>query len=197
MLKDQSPETAVKLAVLKTPESFGLRQEDVNPLLQFVLIGAEASVPTDSLDEVIRQCQFECCKTVNAKVRQILSGKAKEAVISENSALDDSEIIPFEDEDDEAEVGPEPVPAKPQSASAKGNGKRNGSGASSAKPSQRKARPTNGSYGEPNVSVKQLRYIGYLLRQLDEEPDYKQIAELTQKQATQRIRELESELASK
>jgi len=199
MRKDQSVETAVKLAVLKTPEAFGLRPEDVNPLLQFVLIGAEDSVPKDGLEDVIRQCQFECVKAVNAKVRQILSGKAAEAIISENvvGEDDDSEIVDFEDEDD---AESEPVPARPQSKNVKGNSKRNGSnGGSAAKPSQRKSRPSTGAsaYGEPKVSVKQLRYIGYLLRQMDEEPDYKAIADLTQKQATQRIRELEGELANK
>ena len=199
MPKDQSVEMAVKLAVLRNPESFGLREEDVNPLLQFVLIGAEDNVPKDGLDEVIRQCQFECVKAVNAKVRQILSGKAAEAIISENvvGEDDDSEIVDFEDEDD---AEPEPAPARSQSTYAKGGSKRNGSsGGNAAKPSQRKSRPggSAGAYGEPKVSVKQLRYIGYLLRQMDEEPDYKAIADLTQKQATQRIRELEGELANK
>ncbi len=46
MPEKQSVEFAVKIAVLRHPETFGLREEDVNPLLQFVLIGAEDNVPS-------------------------------------------------------------------------------------------------------------------------------------------------------
>lgn len=58
-------------------------------------------------------------------------------------------------------------------------------------------RPTEeakASAGGSKLSVKQLRYLGYLHRQLGEEPDYKAIGKLTQKQATMRIRELEQQL---
>ena len=45
------------------------------------------------------------------------------------------------------------------------------------------------------LSVKQLRYIGYLLHKANgEKPDYKAIGELTTKQATMRIKDLEAEL---
>jgi hypothetical protein len=68
-----------------------------------------------------------------------------------------------------APTGNEPKPAK-----AKSNGKAAPSGA--------------------KLSTKQLRYLGYLYRQLGEEPDYKAISILTQKQATMRIREMEEQL---
>lgn len=44
------------------------------------------------------------------------------------------------------------------------------------------------------LSVKQLKYMGYLLHQKGEVPDYKEIGELTTKQATMRIKDLEAEL---
>jgi len=45
------------------------------------------------------------------------------------------------------------------------------------------------------ISVKQLRYLGYLQHQLGDKPDYKEIATLTAKQATMQIKDLEKELA--
>jgi hypothetical protein len=192
MPKDQSVELAVRLSVLRNPEVYGLRQQDVNPLLQFVLIGTEEPIPQDRLQDVIRKCQWDCAKIVNNKVRDVLSRNAAEAVILQNGEQNELESI-VADEDDEPEAV---APVQDYRA----NTKRNGSGSgNAAKPSQRKSRSGSGSNGngEPKVSVKQLRYIGYLQRQLDEEPDYKEIAELTQRQATTRIRELEKELASK
>ena len=205
MPKTQSAEYAVKLAVLRNPEAFGLRQEDVNPLLQFVMLGTERDIPQECLEDVIRQCQFDCAKAVNAKVAEVLSGQAgairKSPVVPDSSDEDEPQILDFdyeEEPEDDADSEPEPEPQKAPVgvASTKRNGK---PAASAAKPSQGKPRSRTGpnTYGEPKVSVKQLRYIGYLQRQLDEEPDYKEIAELTLKQATMRIRELEKELASK
>jgi len=52
---------------------------------------------------------------------------------------------------------------------------------------------SSGERAAPKISVRQLRYIGYLLRQKGEEPDYKTIAEMTQREATMRIKELERE----
>lgn len=46
--------------------------------------------------------------------------------------------------------------------------------------------------GVDKITTKQLRYIGFLYRQLEEEPDYKNdIGRLSQTQATMRIKELE------
>ena len=195
MPKDQSVELAVRLAVLRNPEVYGLRQQDVNPLLQFVLLGTEEPIPKDQLQDVIRKCQWDCAKIVNNKVKDVLSRNAAEAVILQNREPGENELesIVADADDDEPEAV---APVQDY----RSNTKRNGSGSgNAAKPSQRKSRSGAGSNGngEPKVSVKQLRYIGYLQRQLDEEPDYKAIAELTQRQATSRIRELEKELASK
>ena len=170
-------------------------QQDVNPLLQFVLLGTEEPIPQDQLQDVIRKCQWDCAKIVNNKVRDVLSRNTAEAVILQNREPIENELesIVGDGDDDEPEAV---APVQDYRA----NTKRNGSGSgNAAKPSQRKSRSGSGSNGngEPKVSVKQLRYIGYLQRQLDEEPNYKEIAELTQRQATSRIRELEKELASK
>ena len=51
----------------------------------------------------------------------------------------------------------------------------------------------NGKKGAPKLSVKQLRYLGYLLRQQGDEPDYDEISKLTTTQATMRIKELEAQ----
>jgi len=178
---------------LRNPEVYGLRQQDVNPLLQFVLLGTEEAIPQDQLQDVIRKCQWDCARIVNNKVRDVLSRNAAEAVILQNREPVENELESIVADDDEPEAV---APVQDY----RSNTKRNGSGSgNAAKPSQRKSRSGAGSNGngEPKVSVKQLRYIGYLQRQLDEEPDYKAIAELTQRQATSRIRELEKELASK
>jgi len=48
------------------------------------------------------------------------------------------------------------------------------------------------------ITTKQLRYIGFLCRELKEEPDYKNdIGRLSQTQATMRIKELEKRLEDK
>jgi hypothetical protein len=67
----------------------------------------------------------------------------------------------------------------------------------SAKPNQ--SQPASNGNGKPKpaggkLSVKQLKYLGYLLHQKGEVPDYKAIGELTTKQATMRIKDLEAEL---
>jgi hypothetical protein len=52
--------------------------------------------------------------------------------------------------------------------------------------------------GVDKITVKQLRYIGFLYRQLEEEPDYKNdIGRLSTTQATMRIKELEKRLEEK
>jgi hypothetical protein len=52
--------------------------------------------------------------------------------------------------------------------------------------------------GVDKITTKQLRYIGFLYRQLEEEPDYKNdIGRLSQAQATMRIKELEKKVEEK
>ncbi len=70
------------------------------------------------------------------------------------------------------------TPAKPKPMAPSSNGDSKG-----------KAKSPGGK-----LSVKQLRYLGYLLRQKGELPDYKAIGELSTKQATMRIKDLEAEL---
>lgn len=64
------------------------------------------------------------------------------------------------------------------------------------KPGRRESAGQDEVKGSPGreLTHKQLRYMGYLHRQLGEEPDYSVISKLSQKQATMRIKELEAKL---
>ena len=82
-----------------------------------------------------------------------------------------------------------------------GNGKLLSNHVRKAIPKNKKS-PDDNDNSEPkqkskgyNISVKQLRYLGYLQHQLGDKPDYKEISKLTQKQATIKIKDLEKELA--
>src|SRR5690606_22725457 len=67
---------------------------------------------------------------------------------------------------------------------------------SKPKPTRREAAGEDEVKGSPGreLTHKQLRYMGYLHRQLGEEPDYSVISKMSQKQATMRIKELEAKL---
>jgi hypothetical protein len=54
--------------------------------------------------------------------------------------------------------------------------------------------PPKASSNGTGITSKQLRYLGYLWRQLGEEPNYDEIGKLTQIQATMRIKTLEDKL---
>lgn len=60
---------------------------------------------------------------------------------------------------------------------------------------KRKSRRSSGKNKPPKkgpmISVKQLKYIGFLKHELGEEPDYEAIKKLTQKQASAEIAKLE------
>ena len=67
---------------------------------------------------------------------------------------------------------------------------------SKPKPGRREAAGEEEIKGNPGreLTHKQLRYMGYLHRQLGEEPDYSVISKMSQKQATMRIKELEAKI---
>ena len=67
---------------------------------------------------------------------------------------------------------------------------------SKPKPGRRETAGEDEVKGSPGreLTHKQLRYMGYLHRQLGEEPDYSVISKMSQKQATMRIKELEAKL---
>ena len=54
--------------------------------------------------------------------------------------------------------------------------------------------PPKASSNGTGITPKQLRYFGYLLRQLGDEPNYDDIGKLSQTQATMRIKTLEEKL---
>ncbi len=54
--------------------------------------------------------------------------------------------------------------------------------------------PPKVSQNGTGITPKQLRYLGYLWRQLGEEPNYDDIGKLSQAQATMRIKTLEEKL---
>jgi len=61
-------------------------------------------------------------------------------------------------------------------------------------PEKKPAKPRRGESSKgPKISTKQLRFLGYLIRQTGEEPDYKELKKLTQAQASKKIAEMEKE----
>ena len=151
---------AVKLAVLRFPEAFGLKDEEVNPLLAYTLIMAEAHEEIIDHESILEGFVVECERTVDSKVHLILSGRAKMPDLSGK------------------QPEKEPEPEKPR---------KEGNGQSRAKEKD----------GGGKLSVKQLRYIGYLKRQLGQKPDYGEIENLSPKAATMLIKDLEKEVQEK
>jgi hypothetical protein len=148
---------AVKLAVLQFPEAFGLKDEEVNPLLAYTLIIAEVHEEIIDHESILMDFVVECEKTVDSKVHLILSGRAKMPDLSGK------------------QPEKEPEPEKPRKLC---------NGNSHAKEKD----------GGGKLSVKQLRYIGYLKHQLGQKPDYGEIESLSQKAATMLIKDLEKEV---
>jgi len=150
---------AVKLAVISFPEAFGLKAEEVNPLLAYTLIMAEAHEEIIDHESILEDFVVECEKTVDSKVHLILSGRAKMPDLSGK------------------QPEKEPEPKKP------GNG-------------QTKPHPKEKD-GGGKLSMKQLRYIGYLKHQLGHKPDYGEIENLSPKAATMLIKDLEKEVSQR
>jgi len=149
---------AVKLAVLRFPEAFGLKDEEVNPLLAYTIVMAEAHEEIIDHESILEGFVVECERTVDSKVHLTLSGRAKMPNLSGK----------------QLEKEPEPEPKK------SGNG-------------QIKPHPKEKD-GGGKLSVKQLRYIGYLKHQLGHKPDYGEIESLSPKAATMLIKDLEKEV---
>lgn len=73
----ESSKYAVKLAVLQFPEAFGLKDEDVNPILAYTLVKAEAQEEIIDHESILEDFMVECERTVDSKVHLILSGRAE------------------------------------------------------------------------------------------------------------------------
>lgn len=68
---------AVKLAVLQFPEAFGLRYEDVNPILAYTLVMAETHEVIIDHESILADFMVECERTVDSKVSLVLSGRTE------------------------------------------------------------------------------------------------------------------------
>jgi hypothetical protein len=156
---------AVKLAVIQHPEAFGLKDEEVNPLLAYTLIMAEAHEDIIDHESILFDFVVECEKTVDSKVALILTGRAKMPDLNGGKQP-------------EYDMGEDKL-SKP------GNGK-------ATKPYAKKERNDDGK-----LSVKQLRYIGYLKHQMGLKPDYGEIENLSPKAATMLIKDLEKEVSQR
>lgn len=164
-------EDAIKLAILNHPQTFGLTQAEVNPMLLYVQRRIEQGEEHGTAETW--KLYFDAVNaTLHNKVVEVftglsvIQGKAQEQAVA-------AEVT------NEAEPEPE---RKPEPVRKTGNGKPAGNGRVIGSPGR-------------ELSVKQLRYLGYLYRQLGEEPDYKNdIGNLSQSQATMRIKELEAKV---
>lgn len=139
-------------------------------MLIFVQLCIEQGATHGSV-ELWRYCFDAVNETLHHKVVEvftglsIVQGKAQDAAITAES---------------EEQVEPEPKTA-PQPVRKTGNGKHAGNGTVIGSPGR-------------ELSTKQLRYLGYLIQQNGEEPDYTIISKLSQKEATLRIKDLEAKV---
>ena len=154
----ESSNDAVRLAILRHPEVFGLKGEDVNPLLKFTLEKADAGDKMPDPDVVMAECIEHCELMIELRVEMVLSCRTPKAEPADK---------------------PQKADEKPPTAKS-GNGE--------------KVKPVPKQDGS-KITIKQLRYLGYLKHQLGKKPDYDEISNLSQKQATLLIKDLEKELS--
>jgi hypothetical protein len=171
----QLAEDAIKLAILNHPQTFGLTQAEVNPMLMFVQHCIEHGDEKGPV-ELWKLCFEVVNTTLHQKVVEVFTGLSVVQSKAQASAV--SLVEP--ELQSESEPEPEPQPDKGPAPSRKnGNGKAAGNGSVIGSPAR-------------ELSTKQLRYLGYLTRQAGEEPDYTVISKLSQKEATLRIKALEA-----
>ena len=160
-------ENSIKLAILSCPQCFGLTAAEVNPLLMRLQQVMEFGDP-ESLSEDWQRCCSEVNTTLHQKVAEILSVAPKAK--SQGSQSE-----------------PQPETRNRQ--------RHTKSGATDARSPAKPAGPARApSEPQRELSVKQLRYLGYLIRQTGEEPDYTINSKLSQKEATLRIKDLEAKV---
>jgi hypothetical protein len=166
----QSAEDAVRIAILSEPGVFGLSHADVNPMLLYQLRKDEPAYCEHNTAELWKLCFDSVNSLLYDKVLEVFSGanRRKDALVQQATAT-------------ETQPQQQPAPAK-SSDKAKSNSK------------EAEAGKGNGSRGD-KLTVKQLRYLGFLHRKVGEEPDYSVISALTQGQATMRIKELEQRVS--
>lgn len=160
----QSAEDSVRIAILSEPSAFGLSASDTNPMLLYQLRKNEPQYSEQGTAELWKLCFDSVNAVLYEKVTEVFAGvsRRKDELVCDATANQSHE----------------------QSAPAKSNGK--------AKSTSKEAEASNGNSNRGDkLTVKQLRYMGFLYRKLGEEPDYSVISVLTQGQATMRIKELE------
>lgn len=155
----ESSNDAVRLAILRHPEVFGLKGEDVNPLLKFTLEKSDAGDKMPDPDVLMAECIDHCELMIELRVEMVLTCRARKAEPTDK---------------------PQKAVAEKPPAAKSGNGE--------------KAKPVPKQDGS-KITIKQLRYLGYLKHQLGKKPDYDEISNLSQKQATLLIKDLEKELS--
>ena len=162
----RSAEDSIRVAILTEPHAFGLTISDTNPMLMYQLRKDDPKYCEQGTAELWKLC-FD---GVNA----LLYDKVLEVFACVTWRKDELVLLATAGHADPPEL---PAPAKPN-GKAKSNGK------------DAEASNGNGNRGD-KLTVKQLRYLGFLHRKVGEEPDYSVISALTQGQATMRIKELE------
>ncbi len=160
----QSAEDSVRIAILSEPSAFGLTASDTNPMLLYQLRKNEPAYSEQGTAELWKLCFDSVNAVLYDKVTEVFAGvsRRKDELVRDATATGSQE---------------QPAPAK-------SNGK--------PKSNDKEAEASNGNGNRGDkLTVKQLRYMGFLYRKLGEEPDYSVISVLTQGQATMRIKELE------
>jgi hypothetical protein len=161
----QSAEDSVRIAILSEPSAFGLTASDTNPMLLYQLRKNEPEYSEQGTAELWKLCFDSVNSLLYEKVTEVFAGvsRRKDELVRDATATDSQE---------------QPAPVK-SNGKPKCNGK------------ETEASNGNSNGRGDKLTVKQLRYMGFLYRKLGEEPDYSVISVLTQGQATMRIKDLE------
>jgi hypothetical protein len=174
-------EITMRIAILRYPETFGLKEEEVNPLLQYTFVTAEIEGSDIDYDDILSRCIHTCEMTIADKITEILKGKGRESVGEMLLSNHIKKAL--------LKAGKNPADSNGKNpADNNGNGKN---------PAESNGNGNSQDEKGYKVTPKQVRYLGYLQHQLGEKPDYKEIGKLTQKQATLRIKDLEKEVNKK
>jgi hypothetical protein len=190
----QSAEDSVRIAILSEPSAFGLSASDTNPMLLYQLRKNEPAYSEQGTAELWKLCFDSVNAVLYDKVTEVFAGvsRRKDELVRDVVATESQEYQAdfsaaasqrmYEHETQSRGVAT--LSPSGRAAPAKSNGKPKSNG------KEAEASSGNGNRGD-KLTVKQLRYMGFLYRKVGEEPDYSVISALTQGQATMRINYLE------
>jgi hypothetical protein len=206
----QSAEDSVRIAILSEPSAFGLTASDTNPMLLYQLRKNEPAYREQGTAELWKLCFDNVNAVLYDKVTEVFAATRRALPVAaadrpsararrdknhelvrdatatdsqEQEAVASAAASRWMSEHETQSKGMATTSPYGRAAPAKSNGK--------PKSCNNGTETSNSNGRGDKLTVKQLRYMGFLYRKLGVEPDYSVISILTQGQATMRIKELE------